>query len=592
MRIPQFEIRNQRGILFAKCEQVPPLMLIAGPNGCGKSTLLHVIRTTYGYHDIVYIGPHRAMRRQQVQQRHLISARISVEELLQRADIQGFEGISLVGGSRDPWSYDDSSNYLKHSLCQIEVDRSQAIAARYDQFGEISKGSLPDPWKPLRDLTNNLLPHLTFHRIDASNRDAIRCLWTVHSKNIVVDIDDLSSGEKSIIQMFYPLIEHEIREILSEIQGNPTPETSTNKCILVDEPELHLHPNLQQKVLDYFRVLTTGSSTQVILATHSPTMVESASFEELFLLRPLELISDEENQLVQVADNEERLKYLREVFGATSNITALQPIVVVEGVSEKDAVRVAADRKLYRALHPGFDHVTLLPGGGKGQCKALLDVLGPALSSFSTNLKAMALLDRDQAVVESRSDVFLLPVAMIENFLLDPNSIWEAIQSVIEKTTFKTIEDVANGIDSVLDDLEVAEIERRTTADLGLTYFRPTSPISEIPAQAKAFAQDITDRYSPENVMKVSEQVKQLVEGFKSAMRRREEFHGKAVLDSFYKKHLHNSGLQKAVFTFEAARYARNRKAVKQYFNGFFEEVRSITATASQLVSAEQARVN
>ncbi len=236
MRLPQFEIRNERGIRFAQCEQLPSLMLIAGPNGSGKSTLLHALRTRYGYSGIVYVGPHRAMRRQHVQQRHLMSARISVEELLQRSDIQGFEGISLVSGNRDPWSYDDSANYLKHSLCQVEIDRTQAIAARFDQFGEIQKDSIPDPWKPLRDLTNNLLPHLAFHRIDASNREAIRCLWTVHKKDIEVDIDDLSSGEKSIIQMFYPLVEHEIRTIMAEIQGARTSEIRPDLCVLIDEP--------------------------------------------------------------------------------------------------------------------------------------------------------------------------------------------------------------------------------------------------------------------------------------------------------------------------------------------------------------------
>lgn len=575
MRIPQFEIRNQRSIRFAKCERVPPLMLVAGPNGSGKSTLLHALRTNYGYNGIVYVGPHRAMRRQHVQQRHLISARISVEELLQRADIQGFDGISLVGGTRDPWSYDDSANYLKHALCQVEIDRTQAIAARFDQFGEITKGSLPDPWKPLRDLTTNLLPHLSFHRIDASNRDQIRCLWTVHSKEIEVDIDDLSSGEKSIIQMFYPLVEHEIRAILNEIQGNPDSTARGDLCVLIDEPELHLHPNLQVKVLDYLRVLTTGSNTQVILATHSPTMVESASFEELFLLRPLELVTPEENQLMQVADNEERLRYLRDVFGTTSNLTALQPIIVVEGVSEKDASRVAADRKLYRALHPGFDHVTLLPGGGKGQCKALLDVLAPALSTFSTNLRAVALLDRDQTTLEVRPDVFLLPVAMIENFLLDPDSIWEAIQSVLEKTGLKSVDDVAGAIDQILDELEAAEIERRAMADLGLAYFRPTPPLSGVPAQATEFAADIASRFSAENVAKLSERATRAVEALKSSKRRREEFHGKIVLDSFFKRHLHSAGLQKAIFTFEAARYARRRRAVTQYFDELFTKLSS-----------------
>lgn len=272
-------------------------------------------------------------------------------------------------------------------------------------------------------------------------------------------------------------------------------------------------------------------------------MVESASFEELFLLRPLELVTPEENQLVQVADNEERLRYLREVFGTTSNLTALQPIIVVEGVSEKDASRVAADRKLYRALHSGFDHVTLLPGGGKGQCKALLDVLGPALSTFSSNLRAVGLLDRDHATTEVRPDVFLLPVAMIENFLLDPDSIWEAIQSVVEKTGFKSVDDVASAIDAILDELQSAEAERRTAADLGLAYFRPAPPISDVPAQASEFAADVISRYARENVEKVFEHARQLVEALKASQRRREEFHGKVVLDSFFKRHLHSAGL-------------------------------------------------
>jgi ABC-type cobalamin/Fe3+-siderophores transport system ATPase subunit len=46
-------------------------MLIAGPNGAGRSTLLTAIRSTNGYHNVIYIGPNRAMPRQHVQQRHI-----------------------------------------------------------------------------------------------------------------------------------------------------------------------------------------------------------------------------------------------------------------------------------------------------------------------------------------------------------------------------------------------------------------------------------------------------------------------------------------------------------------------------------------
>lgn len=573
VRIPYFEIRLQRSIRLAKCERVPQLMLVAGPNGAGKSTLLNTLRTASGHQHIIYLGPHRAMRRQTVQQRHLLSTHFSLEEILARPDIPHFEGIQVVTGLRDPWSYDDSANYLKHTLCQVEVDRSQAIAARYDLFGEIPRGSLVDPWKPLRELTNNLLPHLTFAKIDATNRDHIRCLWNVHDKDLVVDLDDLSSGEKSIIQMFYPLIEHEIKALLGQIQGSDTQEARPEICLLIDEPELHLHPNSQLKVLDYLRVLTTGSNTQVILATHSPAMVEYASFEELFLLRPPELVRQEENQLIQVADDDERLRFLREAFGTTSNLTALQPIVIVESVTEKEAVKVMPDRKLYRALHPGFDSVTLISGGGKGQCMALLEALDSALNSFSSQLQAIALLDRDYTQEQKDARIRLLPVGMVENFLLDPDSIWEAIQSVIERTGLSTVDDIAQALDKIMDELEEEEIQRRAISMLGLAYFRPESPLSDIPVQLSTFITKLGDRYSIDNVNTTAYHARTQVDRLRATRRRREEFHGKAVLKAFYGHYLHSTGLQKGIFTFETARHARRRRAVVQFFDNLFNSL-------------------
>ena len=221
VRIPSFEVRNQRSIKFARCEAVPALMVIAGPNGTGKSTLLNMIRSNAGFTNVMYVGPHRSMRRQNVQSRHLLAPSISFESLLSSQQIPGFDGIRIFDGARDPWGADDSANYLKHALCQIEVDRQQAITAKVDKDGGIAHGSLVDPWKPLRELTSSLLPHLSFAKIDSSNRDQVRVLWKVHGLETLVDLDDLSSGEKSIVQMFYPLVEREVKALLKSIDSPP-----------------------------------------------------------------------------------------------------------------------------------------------------------------------------------------------------------------------------------------------------------------------------------------------------------------------------------------------------------------------------------
>lgn len=548
-------------------------MVVAGPNGCGKSTLLNAIRSNASYKNVVYVGPHRAMRKQVVQQRHLMAAPLSFENILSSQNVTPIEGIRIFDGIRDPWGYDESANFLKHTLCQLEVDRHQAITARVDRDGEIQKDSLVDPWKPLRELTHSLLPHMIFERIDASDRDKVQVLFRVHRLDQLVDLDELSSGEKSIIQMFYPLVEREIKSLVRQIEVGPEGVTERpDFCVLIDEPELHLHPNLQVKVLDYLRVLSADQRSQVIVATHSPTIVEGATFDELFLLRPIELVQDEENQLVRVANDDDKLTGLRSLFGSTHNLTSLQPVIVVEGAADEASGHTVSDRRLYRALHPGFDRVTVISGGGKRECISLVKSLRPALAQFSRHLQVVGLVDKDTGG-ESDLAVTPLPVSMIENFLLDPDVLFEAIESVLDRTGLRTVEDVSSALNEVLTDSEVWEVERRVAASLGPSRFFPPSKVASIGEAAGKFVTEVQTRYSDGSVESARLAASAAVDGIRTRQRRREEFHGKNVLTDFFKNHLHAAGLSRAVFTFYAAKRARRRRAVVEFFDRFFSQL-------------------
>lgn len=569
MRIPSFEVRNQRSIGFVRCETANRLMIIAGPNGAGKSTLLNAIRAHAGYNNVIYVGPHRAMRKQTVQQRYLFQQSLSLETILAGSNVPGMEGIRIFDGSRDPWGYDETSNYLKYALCQIEVDRSRAITARVDRDGGIERGAVVDAWKPFKELASNLLPHLAFEKIDASNRDQVKVLFRVHRLDTLVDLDDLSSGEKSIIQMFYPVVERNVKALVAEIETGQRATERPEVCILIDEPELHLHPNLQVKVLDYMRVLTSGQNVQVIVATHSPTIVENATFDELFLIRPIELVNAGDNQLVRVADDEDKLAALRSLFGSTNNLTAMLPVIVVEGASAEGG-RAVPDRSIYRALHPGFDRATLISGGGKNECVALARTLAEALTEFSTALRVVALLDRDTQVGEHDS-VSLLPVSMIENFLVDPDVIFEAIESVRERSGLRTIEDVSAALDDVVNAQEPAEIGRRVGALLPAMHFHPGSDVATVGVRAIAFSDSVREKYSDERIQEAHRSAQAKIGELRDRHRRREEFDGKRLLKAFFRQHLTTSTLSAQVFAFYAARRARRRRAVTEFFDGFFE---------------------
>ena len=423
MRIPSFSVSNRRNIRFASCDQTKPIMIITGPNGCGKSTLLDAIREDAANTDhVLYVGPHRSSGRQQVRLRYLSGDRLSMRKVHTDRKLRSYEGISIHSTSRSAWDLDETGSYLKYAMCQIELDRQSALTQRFDRDGEINRHSIPDVWRPLRDMCASLLPHLTFEAIDTTDRDHVRCLWNVHSAGTKVDIDDLSSGEKAIVQLFFPLIEHRIQALIELSKGREheedAPSLDAELCVLLDEPELHLHPNLQSNILNYLRALSSRESTQFILATHSPTIVDGADSDELYLLRPTELTDGITNQLIQIASTTEKLEMMRTVFGSTSNITAMRPILVVEGRNTDDSSRRPSDSKIYELLNEEFARFSIVSGGSKAQCVVLAKSLSELLArEIDSTIRAIALVDRDiDTDDQDSSTTYHLPVSMIENF--------------------------------------------------------------------------------------------------------------------------------------------------------------------------------
>lgn len=575
MRIPNFTITNQRSIRLASSDTVPRVMIITGPNGSGKSTLLNGLRQAQGTPGpILYVGPHRTSRRQQVRARFLFQNKIKMSQLISQPSLPAYEGINIPNRNRDAWDFDESSNFLKYGLCQIELDRQAALAERFDANNEIQKDSLPDIWSPLRGMTEHLLPHLHFHKIDVANRDQIRCLWKVHTKDIIVDIDELSSGEKSIIQLFFPLIENRIQALIDEIKGAQTNVAEENVCVLMDEPELHLHPVLQGKILDYIRAISIREKVQFILATHSPTLVEHANSEELFLLRPSELVDGDHNQLMKIASDDEKLEVIREVFGSTSNVTAMRPLLVVEGRKGDKSSKRSSDARVYSFLSEDFNRVTIIPGGGKSECKKLTNSLNELSSEFSEKIKAYSLLDRDLAegAPEEEHSIYL-PVSMIENLLVDPDVIWNALATVAHKTEFDSPEDVAGALDVLLDEMEESEVSRRIKDHIGAHTFRAKDPVDTIQQQIEEHSAGLSAIVADGNLDQLSENSAGIVQKLKEENKRREYFHGKNILSSFYKEHLHATGMSKEIFVYECAKQASDRTSVNEFVSELFGKV-------------------
>ncbi len=287
MGLTSFSVQNNKSIKLAALDQVPPITIIAGPNGAGKSTLLYAIKNgsnviTPGTR-LLYQGPHRVLRRTNVNRSWLGGQIRKFQELLESGgDVSGYDGLNFQNSSRTPDNVDEAGSTIKHTMGKIENRRQAVISQLVDKKSanreSLNTVDLPDVYEPLKTLTKYLLPHLEFKNVDFTNEANIKCAWTRKDgvSESALDIDDLSSGEKSIIILFLPLLEEQILSRLDKLTQLASGEAidliaQHDRVVLIDEPEQHLHPDLQAKILDYIREQVRGGGVQFVLTTHSPT---------------------------------------------------------------------------------------------------------------------------------------------------------------------------------------------------------------------------------------------------------------------------------------------------------------------------------
>jgi len=100
----------------------------------------------------------------------------------------------------------------------------------------------------------------------------------------------LSSGEKTMISYF--------TNLMSSILDFPHPKDKTF-IIMIDEVELHLHPEWQRNFIDYmnkfFRENNLNMKYQFIIATHSPFILSDIVEEQIIFINQDEKKSNEHN---------------------------------------------------------------------------------------------------------------------------------------------------------------------------------------------------------------------------------------------------------------------------------------------------------
>lgn len=119
-------------------------------------------------------------------------------------------------------------------------------------------------WEGYQDLLSSVLPSsLGFERLRIRNPDVV-----IETSTGGFILDDASGGLTALMEMTW--------QIFLRSRGHSA------FCVLLDEPENHLHPSLQREVLP--SLLRAFPEVQFIVATHSPFVVTAAPDSHVFVL--------------------------------------------------------------------------------------------------------------------------------------------------------------------------------------------------------------------------------------------------------------------------------------------------------------------
>lgn len=328
--------------------------VLLGKNGSGKSELLkkmerHLTQQNNG--EINYVTPERggALRFEAGIEQNVITA---------------------GNWAKDQKRQNQWPSFKHYSVAQYR--RLETLSLREIEKNPEIRGDFTNTFDSVINKINNLLTNVKIVRTSRGDFE----IFTINLEE-KIEPQQISSGESEIIALAIECLTFE-----------KSCDPARQNFLLLDEPDVHLHPDLQGRFMSFLVELLNTDKFSVIIATHS-TAVLGALFENgearfaILANRSPKAIFRPINTMYQG---------ILPIFGANplSNVFNQSPIILVEG---EDDVRI-----LQQAIRSSNGQLKLYPCSvdGVGNLSAYEAAVIEIITGVYDNATAYSLRDRDE----------------------------------------------------------------------------------------------------------------------------------------------------------------------------------------------------
>lgn len=452
--------------------------LIVGENNAGKSTIIEALR-------IISVTANKLFKnRQYINANDSLNIHKNIRGFNLNLDAYKIDLRSIVYFYKENINAEIIAEFENNVIFKIYLNPECVFATIYNKNGENIKSITNAKKMNENDLKVNIMPHLNLIRekekklaTETIERDQYTYLSSLHFRNeILLYKNDYFLKFKNIAEKIWSGLciddveySFDNDEVLFWIKDNQFPselglmgsglqmylqiiwfisKNSSGATIILDEPDVYLHPNLQKKIFNYIKSM----NTQIIIATHSVELISEADFKNVFQI-------DKTIRIQRYSNGLSNVQNIVEKIGSVQNMSLLRL-----GLSKKCIFVEGLDMKLlnkfYKILYPEkielLSDLPIIELGSFTRYEQALGVSKLFYKETEGNFKCICILDRDYRMEnelnrikknaeDAHLNLHIWERKELESYLINPNVLYKFIKDNV------SYEDFISGLNYALD---------------------------------------------------------------------------------------------------------------------------------------------